>query len=65
MVFVKNVKLCEAECAEHITHFAKEIVDYRKQTVCDVVGKFGGIYIEVKEHTTEQEIIEFYRKSLQ
>ena len=62
MVFIKNVKLCEAECAEHITHFAKEIVDYRKQTACDVIGKFNDAYIEVKAHTTEQEIIDLYQK---
>lgn len=30
MVFVKNVKYCEAECGECIDNFAKELVNYRK-----------------------------------
>lgn len=30
MLFVKNVKLCEAERGENIWHFAKELVDYRE-----------------------------------
>lgn len=38
MVFVKNVKYCEAECGEHIDNFAKELVNYRKETVCDVIS---------------------------
>ena len=62
MVFVKNVKYCEAECGENIWNFAKELVDYRKETECDVIGKFNDICIEVKKQTTEKDIIDFYRQ---
>ena len=62
MVFVKNVKYCEAECGEHISNFAKELVDYRKETVCDVIGKFNDICIEVTKQTTEKDILDFYRQ---
>ena len=62
MVFVKNVKYCEAECGEYIEHFAKELVEYRKETVCDVIGKFNDICIEVKKQTTEKDILDFYRQ---
>ena len=60
MVFVKNVKLCEAECAEHIENFAKELVAYRKETVCDIIAKFNDVYIEVTNQTTEKNIIDSY-----
>lgn len=62
MVFVKNVKYCEAECGETIYNFAKELIDYRKGTACDVIGKFNDTYIEVKKQTTEKDIIDFYRQ---
>ncbi|MEE1084985.1 MAG: hypothetical protein UH850_14760 [Paludibacteraceae bacterium] len=62
MVFVKNVKYCEAECGENIWNFAKELVGYRKETECDVIGKFNDICIEVKKQTTERDIIDFYRQ---
>ena len=62
MVFVKNVKYCEAECGEHIENFAKELVDYRKETVCDVIAKFNDICIEVTKQTTEKDIVDFYRQ---
>lgn len=62
MVFVKNVKYCEAECGENIWNFAKELVDYRKETECDVIGKFNDICIEVKKQTTEKDIVDFYRQ---
>ena len=62
MVFVKNVKFCEAECGEYISNFARELVDYRKETVCDVIGKFNDVYIEVKKQTTEKDIVDYYNK---
>lgn len=62
MVFVKNVKYCEPEWGEQIDDFAKELVDYRKETVCDVIGKFNDIYIEVTKQTTEKDILDFYRQ---
>lgn len=62
MVFVKNVKLCEAQCGEHINDFAKELVNYRKQSVCDIIGKFNDVYIEVNIHTTEKYIIDYYNE---
>jgi hypothetical protein len=64
MVFVKNVKYCEAELGEDIYNFAKELIDYRKETICDVIGKFNDIYIEVKNNTTEKDIIDFYRQHI-
>lgn len=60
MLFVKNVKLCEAECGENIWHFAKELVDYREATQCDLIGIFNGIYIEVRQKTKEDDIIRTY-----
>ncbi len=60
MVFVKDVKYCEAESGQHIIHFAKELVDYRKEVGCDVIGKFNDILIEVRENTTEKDIIDRY-----
>lgn len=62
MVFVKNVKYCEAECGEHIEHFAKEIVNYRKDIECDVIAKFNDICIEVKKQTTVNDILDFYHQ---
>ena len=62
MVFVKNVKVCEAECGEYIENFAKELVDYRKTTTCDVIAKFNDIYIEVTNQTTEKDIIDSYMR---
>ena len=64
MVFVKNVKYCEAESGEHIHNFAKELVDYKKKTVCDIIGKFNDIYIEVTQNTTEKDIVDFYHKQV-
>lgn len=61
MVFVKNVKYCEAECGEHIEHFAKELVEYKKETQYDVIGKFNDICIEVKKQTTVDDILDYYR----
>lgn len=60
MVFVKNVKFCEAECGEYIWSFAKELIDYRKTCACDVVGKFNDVYIEVKQQTTEDDVVHYY-----
>ena len=54
MVFVKNVKYCRAECGEHIGNFAKELIDYRKETVCDVIGRFNDVGIEVTKETTQE-----------
>ena len=62
MVFVKNVKVCEAECGENIWNFAKELIDYRSTHVCDVIGKFNDVYIEVKHQTTEDDIIHYYKQ---
>lgn len=58
MLFVKNVRYCEAECGEHISNFAKELVAFRKENMCDIIAKFNDTYIEVKVHTTEQDIID-------
>ena len=63
MVFVKNVRYCEAECGEHITDFAKELVEYRKESVCDVIAKFGDIYIEVNPDTTVENIIDHFHRA--
>ena len=60
MVFVKNVKYCEAECGENIHHFAKQLIEYRKETNCDIIGNFNDICIEVTEQTTEEAILDFY-----
>lgn len=60
MVFVKNVRFCEAECGEYIGDFAKQLVEYRKESVCDVIARFNDVYIEVKEQTSEKDIIDFY-----
>ena len=62
MVFVKNVKFCAGECGEHINNFAKELVDYRKESKCDLIGEFNYVYIEVKEQTTEEDIVKYYRQ---
>lgn len=64
MVFVKNVRYCVAECGENIHDFAKELVDYRKESMCDIIGKFNDIYIEVKNQTSETDIIEFYQQHI-
>lgn len=64
MVFVKNVKYCEAEAGENIYRFAKELVDYKKETVFDVIGKFNDICIEVTKQTTEKDILDFYRQCM-
>lgn len=64
MVFVKNVKYCEAEPGENIYNFAKELVDYRRESNFDVVAKFNDICIEVKKQTTEKDIVDFYRQYL-
>ena len=66
MVFVRNVnvKYCEAEIGEEISNFAKELVDYRKETVCDVIGKFNNVYVEVNKEMTEQDVIDSYYKQL-
>ena len=64
MVFVKNVRYCEAECGEHITDFAKELVGYRKESVCDVIAKFGDVYIEVTSATTAEDIIDHFQKCM-
>lgn len=62
MVFVKNVKLFQGEYGERISDFAKELVDYRKETECDLIGEFNCVYIEVKKQTTEEDIVKYYRQ---
>lgn len=64
MTFMKNVKYCEAEPGEMIQNFAKELVDYRKSTKCDIIAKFNDVYIEVKSTTTEKDIIDNYHNKL-
>ena len=62
MLYVKNVKYCQAECGEHIDDFAKELVEFRKNNECDIVAKFNGIIVEVTAQTTEKDIIDFYSR---
>lgn len=64
MVFVKNVKYCEAEYGEHILDFAKQIVAYAKEVPCDVIGRFGFIYIPVTKEMTEKDVIDYYHQAL-
>ena len=64
MVFLKNVRYCEAELGERIDNFAKELVNYRKDNTCDVIGEFNGIYIKVNIQTTVQDIIDFYHQHI-
>lgn len=64
MIFVKNVKYFEGECGEPISNFAKELVNYRKESKCDLIGRFNDICIEVKNNTTEEDILKFYRQHM-
>lgn len=64
MIFVKNVKYFEGECGEHISNFAKELVNYRKESKCDLIGRFNDICIEIKNNTTEEDILKFYRQHM-
>ena len=57
MVFVKNLRYCEAEFGEYISDFAKELVEYRKESICDVIAKFGDVYVEGTVNTTVEDII--------
>ncbi len=56
MVFVANVKYCEAECGEYIENFVNELLEYRKESNFDVIAKFNGIYVKVSKNTTKEEI---------
>ena len=64
MVFVKNVKFCEATCGENIYEFAKDIVIYRNGLDHDVIGKFNDVCIEVKKNTKEKDIVDYYREHM-
>ena len=64
MVFVKNVKFCEAETGEYIVDFAKEAVSYRKSVQFDIVVKFADILMEVTLNTTEEDIILYYQEMI-
>jgi len=64
MVFVKNVKYCEAECGERLDNFAKELIEYKNETQYDVIGNFGGVLIEVKKETTVDDIIRYYHSHI-
>lgn len=48
------------ERGENIWNFAKELVGKRKKIACDIVGKFNDVYIEVKQQTTEDDIVRYY-----
>ena len=56
MVFVANVKYCEAECGEFIENFVNELLEYRKESKLDVIAKFNDIYVKVSNNTTKEEI---------
>ena len=56
MLFVKNVKYCEAECGEHIENFINEVLEYRKEQRVDIIAKFNDRYVMVLNDTTKQDI---------
>ena len=56
MVFVSNVKYCEAECGEHIDNFINELLEYRKESKLDVIAKFNDIYVKVSMNTKKDDI---------
>ena len=62
MVFVKTVKYCEADFGEHISDFASEMIAFRKETECDLVGKFNDLCIVVTKETTLEDIRDFYKQ---
>lgn len=64
MLFVKNVKLFDAECGEHISNFARELVEYEKTVDYDIIGRFNRTLIEVTKGMTEEDIINTYRKGI-
>lgn len=61
MVAIKNVEFFKPEYGEKIKDFAKELVDYRKESEHDLIGEFNWVYIEVKKQTTEEDIVRYYR----
>lgn len=56
MVFVSNIKYCEAECGEYIENFVNELLEYRKESKFDVIAKFNNIYVKVSKNTTKDDI---------
>lgn len=62
MVAIKNVEFFKGEYRELIKDFAKELVDYRKESEHDLIGEFNGVYIEVNKQTTEEDIVKYYRQ---
>ena len=62
MIFVKNVEFFKGEHRELIKDFAKELVDHRKESECDLIGEFNCVYIEVNKQTTEEDIVKYYRR---
>ncbi len=56
MVFVANVKYCEAECGEYIDNFVNELLEYRKESNFDVIAKFNDVYVRVLKDTTKQDV---------
>lgn len=64
MLFVKNVKIFDAECGEHISNFARELAEYKKTVDYDIIGRFNDILIEVTKDMTEEDIINTYRKGV-
>lgn len=63
MLFVKNVKIFDAEWGSHISTFARELVEYKKTVDYDIIGRFNNILIEVTKDITEADIINKYRKT--
>lgn len=64
MLFVKNVKIFDAEWGDHLSTFARELVEYKKTVDYDIIGRFNGTLIEVTKDITEEDIINTYRKAL-
>lgn len=59
-MYVSNVKYCEAEPGEWLTDFARKLVDCKKKSTLNVIGKFNDIFIDVKKQTTVEDIVKFY-----
>jgi hypothetical protein len=64
MLFIKNVKIFDAEFGEHISNFARELTEYKKTVDYDIIGRFNNILIEVTKDMTEEDIINTYRKGI-
>lgn len=64
MLFVKNVKIFDAEWGDHISTFARELVEYKKTVDYDIIGRFNETLIEVTKDMTKEDIINRYRKGI-